>query len=140
MVAAQDRSKLMRRVGRENTRPELAVRHYLHANGFRYRLHVRSLPGTPDIVLAKYRAVVMVHGCFWHGHDCPHGQIAAKTNAAFWREKIDANRRRDANKENALATLGWEVLTVWECQTRDCAELTRLCAALNRLAPSAAQG
>lgn len=139
-MAAQDRSALMRLVGREDTGPELAVRRYLHGHGFRYRLHVRSLPGTPDIVLPRYRAAVMVHGCFWHGHDCRHGRVAAKTNRSFWSEKIDANRRRDAAKELGLRALGWTVFTIWECQVEDHRLLTRLRLDLSRLAHTTDQG
>lgn len=132
MMTTRDRSNLMRRVGRENTGPELVVRRYLHARGFRYRLHVRSLPGSPDIVLPGCRSVVMVHGCFWHGHHCRHGRVVAKTNTSFWQDKIDANRRRDAAKEAALMALGWAVFTVWECECGDGRALPRLCAALTR--------
>ncbi len=139
-MAAQDRSALMRLVGREDTGPELAVRRYLHAQGFRYRLHVRSLPGTPDIVLPRYRTAVMVHGCFWHGHDCRHGRVAAKTNSSFWSEKILANRRRDAAKELALTALGWTVFTIWECQVNDQRFLARLHLDLSRLAHAIDQG
>lgn len=105
----------MRAVKRQDTAPELAVRRVLHAAGLRYRLHADHLPGTPDIVLPRRGTVIFVHGCFWHGHHCRHGQVAAKTNALFWAEKIEANRRRDARKCRELRQLGWAVETVWEC-------------------------
>lgn len=108
----------MRQVRRSDTAPELAVRRFLHARGLRFRLHVRALPGTPDIVLPRYRTIVFVHGCFWHGHDCRHGGVQAKTNAEFWRAKIEDNRERDVRKAVALTQLGWRVETIWECQAR----------------------
>lgn len=122
------RSALMRRVGRENTAPEIAVRRFLHADGLRFRVNVRGMPGTPDIVLPKWSTVVFVHGCFWHGHDCRHGRIAARSNAQFWAEKIDANRRRDAAKSRALRALGWRVIRIWECRCWDYRALARLSA------------
>ncbi|WP_436398103.1 very short patch repair endonuclease [Roseobacter sp. S98] len=104
----------MSRIRAENTKPEMAVRRGLHAAGFRYRLHVRSLPGRPDIVLRRYGAVVFVHGCFWHGHDCALFSWPA-TRPEFWREKIGRNRDRDAQQTAALLDAGWRVATVWEC-------------------------
>ena len=108
------RSRNMSRIRAENTKPEMAVRRGLHAAGFRYRLHVRSLPGRPDIVLRRYGAVVFVHGCFWHGHDCALFRWPA-TRPEFWREKIGRNRDRDAQQTAALLDAGWRVATVWEC-------------------------
>jgi DNA mismatch endonuclease (patch repair protein) len=109
----------MKSVRRRDTGPELAVRRFLHANGLRFRLNIKELPGTPDIVLPRHRAVVFVHGCFWHGHDCPHGSVQARTNAKFWRNKIKDNRSRDARKTQELMNLGWRVITVWECESRN---------------------
>ncbi len=106
----------MRSVRRRDTAPELVVRRILHAAGLRFRLHVRDLPGTPDIVLPRRASVVFVHGCFWHGHCCRHGSVLANTNTAFWTEKIEDNRRRDKRKRRALQRLGWTVETVWECR------------------------
>lgn len=117
----------MRRVRRKDTAPEMAVRKYLHGEGLRYRLHVRGLPGTPDLVFAKYGAVVFVNGCFWHGHRCRHGSYSARTNVRFWQEKIVANRERDKRKARMLRSAGWRVFTVWECRADDPAELARLC-------------
>jgi DNA mismatch endonuclease (patch repair protein) len=106
----------MKSVRRENTAPEISVRSYLHGAGLRFRVNVRSLPGTPDVVLARWAAVVFVHGCFWHGHSCKHGRIQAKTNAAFWSDKIARNRETDRAKARALRVLGWHVERIWECQ------------------------
>lgn len=97
-----------------NTKPELVIRLGLHGLGFRYRLHDRRLPGKPDIVLPRYRAVVLVHGCFWHGHDCALFKWP-KSRDSFWRGKIDGNKVRDARAEQALRDDGWRVLRVWEC-------------------------
>lgn len=97
-----------------NTKPELAIRRGLHRLGFRYRVHVGRLPGKPDIVLPRYRAVVLVHGCFWHGHDCPLFKWP-KSRDAFWRDKIEGNKVRDAKSEQALRESGWRVLRIWEC-------------------------
>lgn len=120
----------MKKVRRKDTAPELAVRRFLHGSGLRFRIHVRKLPGTPDIVLPRYGAVVFVHGCFWHGHDCKHGSVLSKTRADFWSCKIAANRARDARKALALASAGWRVLTFWECQVSRAEDLGRLCVQL----------
>ena len=109
----------MRAVGRKDTAPELAVRRLLHRLGYRFRLHRRDLPGTPDVVLPGRRTVVFVHGCFWHGHEGCRGGRTPKTNTAFWRDKIARNKERDARKEAELRAGGWDVVTVWECETRD---------------------
>lgn len=108
------RSKNMRAVRSKNTRPELFIRQLLHSHGFRFRLHDKSLPGTPDIVLKKYRAVIFVHGCFWHGHNC-HLFVMPKTRAEFWSKKINDNRRRDKLAYEKLVADGWRVLYIWEC-------------------------
>lgn len=120
----------MRSVKRKDTAPELAVRRFLHAAGIRYRLHVASLPGRPDIVATKRRTVVFVHGCFWHGHDCAHGRVPAKANSEFWAQKIEANRARDGRKSAALRALGWHVETIWECE---CGKGGKLAALRRRL-------
>lgn len=120
------RSALMRRVRRSDTKPELTLRSALHRLGLRYVIGDKRLPGTPDLVFPKYKTVVFVHGCFWHGHACPQGRAPA-TNAGFWLPKIAANRKRDARKERALRELGWSVITVWECElkSKQCAEVVR---------------
>ncbi|WP_197062458.1 very short patch repair endonuclease [Luteibacter sp. 9133] len=102
------------RIRRRHTGPEIATRKLLHKLGFRFRLHVTSLPGTPDIVLPKYRAIIFVNGCFWHGHDCHKGSLPA-TRRDFWARKIAANRARDQRNDAQLVELGWLVVTVWEC-------------------------
>lgn len=104
----------MSRIRSRDTKPELQLRRALHAAGFRYRLHDRSLPGTPDLVLPAKRAVVFVHGCFWHGHDCALG-VTPGTRTDFWEEKIGRNQARDEIAHAALLAAGWRVLTVWEC-------------------------
>ena len=102
----------------KNTGPELLVRRVLYRNGYRYRLHAPDLPGRPDIVFLKWRAVIFVHGCFWHGHTCPHGNPPS-SNVDFWCEKIDKNRQRDGRVQRKLRKDGWKVLTVWECETKN---------------------
>lgn len=97
-----------------DTKPELLVRKALHSKGFRYRINVRSLPGTPDIVLPKHRVVIFVHGCFWHRHSCPLFKIP-KTRTDFWLEKIDQNVKRDFNNQEKLLASGWRIAVIWEC-------------------------
>lgn len=114
----------MSRISGGNTKPEIIVRKLLHAQGYRFRLHVRNLPGKPDIVLPRYRKVIFVHGCFWHGHmGCRRAERPA-TNEEFWNAKIDSNIRRDASAQQLLSALGWEVLVVWSCETGKPEELT----------------
>jgi len=98
----------------KDTRPEMLIRKGLHSRGFRFRLHDRTLPGKPDIVLPRYRAVILVHGCFWHGHDC-HLFKWPSTRADFWRKKIYRNQEKDAESLGLLQTEGWRVLVIWEC-------------------------
>ena len=116
----------MRQVGRKDTAPELLVRRHLHACGLRYKLHDKGLPGSPDLSLPKRSSVVFVNGCFWHGHSCRHGSVAAKRNAAYWAAKIDDNRRRDRRKQAELRALGWNVDVVWECECRNLRVLAAL--------------
>jgi DNA mismatch endonuclease (patch repair protein) len=110
------RSRVMGSVGRENTRAERVVRSMLHRKGFRFRLHQKDLPGSPDIVLPRYDLAIFVHGCFWHSHSCPRGE-RPRSNVSFWNAKLDANVRRDARNVKALRRHGWSVLIVWECET-----------------------
>lgn len=114
----ESRSALMSRIGPKNTAPELVVRRLLHALGYRFRLHRKDLPGTPDIVLVSRRKAIFVHGCFWHGHGCRIGR-PPKSRQAFWLPKLQQTRLRDAAKCAELESLGWQVLTVWQCETRD---------------------
>lgn len=111
------RSKNMQAIRSKNTRPEITVRSLLHAAGFRYRLHVSDLPGKPDLVFPKYRAVVMVNGCFWHGHDCHFFKLPS-TRTDFWKQKIEKNRANDEKSSLALKAAGWRVAAVWECAVR----------------------
>ena len=111
----EQRSAVMRRVRGQNTTPELAVRRILRAAGVGYRLGGTGLPGRPDVVMKGRRTVIFVHGCFWHGHDCPRGARQPKANADYWSAKIGRNRARDAATYVALETAGWRVITVWEC-------------------------
>jgi DNA mismatch endonuclease (patch repair protein) len=115
----EKRSEIMRAVKSAGTGPEIKLRKALHARGFRYRLNVKALPGKPDLVFAKYRAVLFVHGCFWHGHDCARGARVPKSNAAYWRAKIAGNVKRDHESIAALQRHGWYVKISWECDLKD---------------------
>jgi DNA mismatch endonuclease (patch repair protein) len=116
-VSAAQRSRNMSHIRGTDTVPELQIRQALHALGFRYRLHAKDLPGKPDLVFPKYRSVVFVHGCFWHGHGCANFRWP-RGNAEYWRAKISSNISRDQLNEQALQALGWRVLVVWECLLR----------------------
>jgi len=113
----ETRSKNMAAVSGKNTKPELLIRKSLHRRGFRYRLHDKNLPGKPDIVLPKYQAVIFVHGCFWHQHDC-HLFKWPSTRKEFWRTKIEGNKTRDIEAVKQLKLAGWRVLTIWECSLK----------------------
>ena len=102
----------------KNTKPEEIVRKYLFSQGFRYRKNDKRLPGTPDIVLPKYRTVIFVNGCFWHGHQGCRYFVVPKTNTEFWMNKIDTNRIRDQKKMSELETMGWKVIVIWECELK----------------------
>jgi len=117
------RSRIMRRVKSTNTQPEMRVRRLVHGMGFRYRLHVKDLPGKPDLVFRRRRAVIFVHGCFWHGHHCPRGARIPKNNREYWQAKIACNIDRDARNQAKLAAEDWRVLVLWECQLKDEAAL-----------------
>jgi len=119
VFTAEERSAVMRAVKGRDTKPELMLRRALHRAGYRYRLHAKDLPGAPDIVFPKRRAVIFVHGCFWHGHDCKRGARTPKANRAYWTAKIDRNRARDADALAALAAAGWRAHVVWECELKD---------------------
>lgn len=119
------RSEIMRAVRRENTGPELVVRKAAHRLGLRFRLHRKDLPGTPDLVFPKHRTCVFVHGCFWHRHPGCKKASTPKTRRDYWLPKFDRNVERDREKEDALRRLGWRVVTIWECETRDPEELER---------------
>jgi DNA mismatch endonuclease, patch repair protein len=113
------RSQIMSKIGQRNTKPEIIVRKLLHRMGYRFRLHRQDLPGSPDIVLPKYKTVIFVHGCFWHGHsECPRAKLP-ETNQEFWENKIEKNRLRDRRNAANLAKLTWQVITVWQCELKD---------------------
>lgn len=114
----ESRSYNMSRISGKDTKPEELVRKYLFSKGFRYRKNVRKLPGTPDLVLPKYRTVIFVNGCFWHGHEGCKYFVWPKSNAEFWRQKIETNISRDRRKEAQLRDMGWNVMIVWECELR----------------------
>jgi len=120
-----NRSAIMACVRSKNTAPERRVRSLLHRLGYRFRLHAAELPGRPDIVLRPRRAAILVHGCFWHGHDCPRGARKPKTNQEYWEQKIARNSARDAETLAALAGRGYRALEVWDCELRDEAALAR---------------
>ncbi|MCZ2903654.1 very short patch repair endonuclease [Burkholderia thailandensis] len=114
------RSENMRRIRSKNTGPEKAVRRLLRALGFTgYRLHRKELPGKPDIAFVGRKKAIMIHGCFWHGHDCKEGLRRPKSNADYWIPKISRNQTRDAEHAKHLTQMGWNLLTVWECELRD---------------------
>lgn len=117
------RSARMGAVRQQHTTPELAVRKAAHAAGLRFRLHRRNLPGTPDLVFPKHQTVVFVHGCFWHRHEGCRKSTMPKSRTDFWSQKFDQNRERDAQNIAKLTALGWRVVVIWECQTRDPAKL-----------------
>lgn len=124
IVTPKVRSRMMSGIRGKNTKPELIVRKALHRLGFRYRLHDRSLPGRPDLVLPKYQAVIFVHGCFWHGHNC-HLFKWPSTRVQFWRNKIETNQAMDARSLKELANLGWRVGIIWECALKGRTKLAR---------------
>ena len=117
-LTPEGRSRLMSRIRSTDTKPELAVRSLLYRLGYRFRLHRKDLPGRPDVVLPKHRKIILVHGCFWHGHGCKLAP-GSKSNLAYWSPKIEGNRARDARNRQALSDLGWQVLELWECEVRD---------------------
>ena len=112
----EQRRRIMQAVKSRHTKPELAVRRLLHGMGYRYRLHRKDLPGNPDIAFMSRRKAIFVHGCFWHGHDCPKGRLP-KSRLEYWRPKVDNNKDRDRTKEEQLRSLGWSVLVIWQCET-----------------------
>ena len=111
----QKRSDIMSKIGGKNTKPEILVRKFLFSKGFRYRINVKTLPGKPDIVLPKYKTVIFINGCFWHGHNCKKGKLPS-SNLDFWREKISNNKSRDDKNSDLLIKLGWKVIIIWQCE------------------------
>ena len=126
-LSPRERSERMSRVRGANTKPELRVRRLVHGMGYRYRLHRRTLPGTPDLVFPSRRKVIFVHGCFWHRHPDPKCPLARlpKSRLEFWRPKLEGNRERDVRNRERLREIGWEPLVIWECRLRDESGLRR---------------
>ncbi|HVY90950.1 MAG TPA: very short patch repair endonuclease [Hyphomonadaceae bacterium] len=123
---SEKRSAVMRAVKSKDTTPELAVRRSAHKIGLRFRLGRDDLPGKPDLVFPARQTAMFVHGCFWHGHECPRGARMPATNRDYWRAKIARNVERDKTTKRKLKALGWKVVTIWECETRDPEKLQRL--------------
>lgn len=124
-ISREARSRLMSRIRGKNTGPEMIVRRLAHGLGFRFRLHVGGLPGSPDIVFPCRKRVIFVNGCFWHDHKCDVAGRAPQTRKRYWQAKFERNRARDRRVRRKLRRLGWKVLTVWECQTRNLERLAR---------------
>lgn len=114
----ETRSYNMSRIRSKDTKPEMLVRRFLHKNGFRYRLHVKDLPGKPDIVLPKYKTVIFIHGCFWHGHEGCKYYVVPKTRTEWWVEKIERNKSNDVKAEGTLISAGWHIVNIWECDIK----------------------
>lgn len=132
VLSPEQRSKCMSRIRWKNTRPEVLVRRLTHGLGYRFVLHQRNLPGSPDLVFPCRKKIIFVHGCFWHQHSCKFGRPRPKQNAAFWEKKLSGNVQRDRINMRLLRKRGWNVLIVWECQTGDIRRLSaRLATFLN---------
>jgi len=119
MDSPETRSRIMRAVKSKDTTPEMLVRKVVHRMGYRFRLYRGDLPGKPDIVLPRLRKIIFIHGCFWHGHNCTRGSRVPVNNRIYWTKKIARNRERDIEHQASLHDLGWDILVIWECQTRD---------------------
>lgn len=140
IVPASVRSRIMSSVKQRHTKPEIVVRSILHHLGYRFRLHVKYLPGSPDIVLPRFRTAIFVHGCFWHQHKACGKSRRPSSNREYWDTKLDENISRDERKERELLSLGWRVETVWQCETRDVETLSeRLKNLLSRANPNERQ-
>ena len=123
------RSDIMSKISSKDTKPEILVRKFLFSKGFRYRINVKTLPGKPDIVLPKYKTIIFVNGCFWHGHNCKKGKLPS-SNTDFWKEKISNNKSRDAKNSDLLVKLGWKVIIIWQCEISKIDNRTKI---LNKL-------
>ena len=135
-MTPEQRHKCMSHIRGKDTRPEMIVRRYLFAHGYRYRLHEMRLPGTPDIVMRRLHTVIMVNGCFWHGHEGCRYFVLPRTNSDFWRAKIERNKVRDAEQRTELRAKGWNVIQIWECELKPSvrqATLQRLTYTLSRI-------
>ncbi|MCK9457261.1 MAG: very short patch repair endonuclease [Candidatus Riflebacteria bacterium] len=118
VLSTEQRRFCMSRIRDKNTKPEIIVRQLVRQMGIGYRLHVKDLPGKPDLVFRKHNKIIFVHGCFWHMHTCKYGRVVPKTNAEFWQTKRLSNKLRDSKNRKELKKLGWKVLVIWECQTK----------------------
>ncbi len=118
-LSAADRSTLMGRIRKKDTKPELVVRRLVHGMGYRFRLHRRNLPGTPDLVFPGLRKIIFVHGCFWHQHDCHLGRKQPRSNIDYWTPKLERNVVRDGDDQQRLRLMGWNTLVVWECEVSE---------------------
>lgn len=132
-ISAAARSLMMARVGRRDTTPEIIVRSVAHRLGLRFRVCVHNLPGSPDLVFARHKVVLFVHGCFWHHHDCPRG-TTPKSRTDYWLAKFARNQARDHRNRSELRRAGWRVVEIWECETRDPPRLARKLRRVFRLA------
>jgi DNA mismatch endonuclease (patch repair protein) len=119
VLTADQRRLNMSRIRSKDTKPEMIVRSLMHRMGYRFRLHDKTLPGKPDLVFKRHKTVIFVHGCFWHMHTCRWGQVKPKTSAEFWENKRRRNAARDEEVIRQLEAMGWRVIVVWECETRD---------------------
>ena len=117
-MTPEQRHRCMANIRSKNTKPEVIVRKFLFAHGFRFRINVKRLPGTPDIVLKKYRTCIFINGCFWHGHEGCRYYVLPKSNTEFWKAKIERNRERDLDRRIKLRDMGWHVIQFWECQLK----------------------
>ena len=125
-LSAEQRSYCMSLIRSTNTNPEIIVRSLIHQLGYRYALHKRNLPGQPDIVLTRHKKIIFVHGCFWHMHKCRYGKVIPQTHRKYWQTKRLGNVTRDRKNIKELKTLGWKILIIWECQTRNISKLTTM--------------
>jgi len=124
-LSPDERSRIMSLVRSKDTKPEMVVRRLAHRLGYRYSLHRRDLPGSPDLVFPSRQAIIFVSGCYWHRHGCPNGRRLPKTRTRWWREKLESNRKRDQTTQRRLRRLGWRVMVIWECQLRNPARIER---------------
>lgn len=133
VLSKEQRHKCMSHIRDKNTKPEMLVRKYLFSLGFRYRINVNTLPGTPDIVLRKYNIAIFINGCFWHGHvGCKYANLP-KTNQLFWKQKIETNKKRDIEKQCQLRNLGWNIIQIWECELKPKSRIQTLEKLINTL-------
>ncbi|MDD4992826.1 MAG: DNA mismatch endonuclease Vsr [Paludibacter sp.] len=115
------RSEIMSKISSKETKPEILVRKYLFAKGFRYRKNVKELPGKPDVVLPKYKIIIFIHGCFWHGHEGCKKSALPTTNLEFWKDKLEKNKERDKSDILKLQEIGWKVIVIWQCELKNIA-------------------